>query len=104
MAAVISALSSHVLFAWTGSRDTATHAHLVLSMLIIGTPAEETLMIGDRLDTDILSGARAGCRTALVLTGVSTRADAETGEITPDLVVETLTPLTDFWSRSDGAA
>ncbi len=74
------------------------------SMLIIGTPAEETLMIGDRLDTDILSGARAGCRTALVLTGVSTRADAETGEITPDLVVETLTPLTDFWSRSDGAA
>ena len=37
VAAVISALSSHVLFAWTGSRDTATHAHLVLSMLIIGT-------------------------------------------------------------------
>lgn len=70
------------------------------SMLIIGTDAAHTLMIGDRLDTDILSGAQAGCRTALVLTGVSTRADAETGDITPDLVVETLTPLTDFWTRA----
>lgn len=35
--AVISSLSSQVLFAWTGSRDTASSAHLVLSLLIVGT-------------------------------------------------------------------
>jgi O-antigen/teichoic acid export membrane protein len=35
--AVIAALSHTVLFAWTGSRDTADSSHLVLSLLIVGT-------------------------------------------------------------------
>jgi NagD protein len=39
--------------------------------------SEHTAMIGDRLDTDIVSGLEAGLETILVLTGVSTRADAE---------------------------
>lgn len=40
---------------------------------VLGTTAAETLMIGDRLDTDI-SGARlAGLQTALVLTGIESR-------------------------------
>jgi 4-nitrophenyl phosphatase len=59
-------------------------------MAIMGTPPEQTLMIGDRLDTDILAGQRAATRTLLVLTGVSTRQEvAETG-IVPDVIVETL--------------
>ncbi|MEE3048405.1 MAG: HAD hydrolase-like protein, partial [Pseudomonadota bacterium] len=36
----------------------------------------EAVMIGDNLDTDIRAGQRAGLRTALILTGVSTAADA----------------------------
>jgi 4-nitrophenyl phosphatase len=43
----------------------------------LGTSAERTLMIGDRLNTDIEGAARLGLKTALVLTGVSTRAEAE---------------------------
>lgn len=35
--------------------------------------SEETLMIGDRMDTDIVAGLEAGLRTVLVLTGVTTR-------------------------------
>jgi NagD protein len=40
----------------------------------IDAHSEHTVMIGDRMDTDIVSGLEAGLRTVLVLTG-STRAD-----------------------------
>ncbi len=43
----------------------------------LGTEANETLVIGDRLETDILGGQNAGCQTALVLSGVSSRDEGE---------------------------
>lgn len=39
-----------------------------------GLPASDVLMVGDRYETDILAGERAGCPTHLVLTGVATAA------------------------------
>ena len=36
-----------------------------------GCTPEETVVVGDRMDTDIEAGQRAGCRTWLVLTGVT---------------------------------
>jgi 4-nitrophenyl phosphatase len=59
------------------------------------TAPHESVMIGDRLDTDILAGHRAGMLTVLVLTGVSSRADIPTAEVLPDLVVTDLTALVD---------
>jgi 4-nitrophenyl phosphatase len=56
------------------------------------TPAE-TAIIGDRLDTDIVGGYRAGLRTILVLTGVSTRAEAEAIDVKPDHIFEDLPAL-----------
>lgn len=50
----------------------------------------EVVVLGDRLDTDILAGQRLGLKTVLLLTGVSTREEAETGEIRPDFVFEDL--------------
>lgn len=73
-----------------------------VAMARLGLPREECLMIGDRLETDI-GGARAvGLRTALVLTGVATRADAESApeEQQPDLVVGTIPDLAHLWSTS----
>ena len=43
----------------------------------IGAHSSETVMIGDRMDTDILAGLEAGMTTCLVLSGVSDRKTAE---------------------------
>lgn len=58
-----------------------------------GVAADETVMIGDRLDTDILGAQRAGMLTVLVLTGVSTREELATSAVLPDLVVSDLPAL-----------
>jgi arabinose operon protein AraL len=52
----------------------------------LGLPPEHCLMVGDRLETDIAMGQRAGMWTALVLTGVSTTADVDRLGIRPDFL------------------
>lgn len=53
----------------------------------LGSAPARTAMIGDRLGTDIAGGKAAGLRTVLVLSGVSSEQEVETGEVRPDLVV-----------------
>lgn len=55
----------------------------------------DTIMIGDRLDTDILVGNLAKTVTVFVLTGISTRDDLNTAhaDMQPDYVVEDLTEI-----------
>ena len=60
---------------------------------MLGLRAEETAMIGDRLDTDILGGINAKMRTIMVETGVSTREEAEQGPIKPDIIYADLVAL-----------
>jgi 4-nitrophenyl phosphatase len=55
--------------------------------------AEDTLVVGDRLETDIAGGQKIGCPTALVLSGVSSRQAAEKWQPSPDWVTEDLTAL-----------
>jgi 4-nitrophenyl phosphatase len=43
------------------------------ALKVLGTPKEETLMVGDYYDTDILAGMNAGLDTLLVHTGVTTK-------------------------------
>ncbi|MBN2003860.1 MAG: HAD-IIA family hydrolase [Anaerolineae bacterium] len=61
--------------------------------------AEEALVIGDRLDTDILGGLRLGMPTALVLSGVTQSADLKTTPIRPDMVFDDLSVLTATWRK-----
>jgi 4-nitrophenyl phosphatase len=67
---------------------------------LIGTTPEETAMLGDRLDTDILGGQRAGTGTILVLTGISTREEAAAWQPQPDLIVTDLTELIRQWESA----
>lgn len=68
-------------------------------LAIMGVAPDAAVMLGDRLDTDILAGQRAGIRTVLVLTGVSTVDEARALGIMPDLVIATLEPLTVRYTR-----
>jgi NagD protein len=63
------------------------------AMAVVGTSSHESIMIGDRLETDILMGQRAGMATALPLTGATSRADLVASEIQPDYVLERLDDL-----------
>jgi 4-nitrophenyl phosphatase len=60
----------------------------------IGLQAEQILMLGDRLETDILGAQRAGIATALLLTGVTSRQEAGLSEIKSDFIFEHLQALT----------
>jgi NagD protein len=48
----------------------------------IGAHSESTVMIGDRMDTDIVTGLEAGLETILVLTGITADHEAPTGSAT----------------------
>jgi NagD protein len=55
--------------------------------------SETTAMIGDRMDTDIVSGLEAGLETILVLTGVSTRESAERFPFRPSRILDSVAEL-----------
>jgi NagD protein len=59
----------------------------------VGAHSESAAMIGDRMDTDVLSGLEAGMRTILVLTGVATRADVERHPFRPTRVIDSIADL-----------
>jgi NagD protein len=59
----------------------------------IGAHSENTGMIGDRMDTDIVAGIEAGLHTILVLTGISDQAEIERYPFRPDEVLNSVADL-----------
>lgn len=59
----------------------------------LNSTPNETLVIGDRLSTDIQGGQQSGCLTALVLTGVSTVEDYKKWFPKPSLLLESIMDL-----------
>ena len=64
-------------------------------MALAGSSPDETVIIGDRLDTDVCVGKKAGSHTVLVLTGVTSEEEARNApdEMKPDRIIHTLSEL-----------
>ena len=65
--------------------------HIALKAL--NAEVEETLMVGDRLETDILGANQIGMHTAAVLTGVTSREEIQHKNIKPDFIYQDITAL-----------
>jgi HAD superfamily hydrolase (TIGR01450 family) len=69
-----------------------------LAMQEMGARAETTAMLGDRVDTDLVGGRRAGCKTIGVLSGSTGRAEMEA--FGPDFLYESIAELLDAWQAA----
>lgn len=78
---------------------TGTHAYFCgkpnplmmrTGLKLIGCHSAEAVMVGDRMDTDIISGLESGMSTALVLSGVSTPETLKTYAYRPSVVLESV--------------
>jgi NagD protein len=54
----------------------------------IGCRLEDTLIVGDRMDTDIIAGIESGIETALVLSGITKREDLAKYPYQPNYVLD----------------
>ncbi|MGY0502050.1 HAD-IIA family hydrolase [Nocardia sp. FBN12] len=59
----------------------------------IGAHSQSTVMIGDRMDTDVIAGLEAGMRTVLVTSGISSKASVEAYPFRPTAVVGSVADL-----------
>jgi HAD superfamily hydrolase (TIGR01457 family) len=70
------------------------------ALQLLGASPDTALVVGDRLDTDILGAKRAGVRSALVLTGVSTEEELAGSDIQPNAVYADLPALLAAWQQA----
>jgi arabinose operon protein AraL len=66
---------------------------LEVALAALGVPARECVMVGDRIETDIVMGKRLGLATVLVLSGITAAGDPRIAEIAPDLVLPSIREL-----------
>lgn len=68
----------------------------------IGLSTDETIMIGDTMETDILGGVQLGYHTILVLSGGTKESDLPRYAYRPEIIVESLAEYVDLLQRNAG--
>jgi len=68
------------------------------AMRRMGARPETAAVVGDRLDTDIIGGLRAGITTVLVLSGLTSEAALAASPVKPDLVCADVRELVQVWA------
>jgi len=66
---------------------------LEVALATLGVTAGEAVMVGDRIETDMVMGKRCGLATVLVLSGVTAADDPRIAEVAPDLVLPSVREL-----------
>jgi len=66
---------------------------LEVALAALGVGAADAVMVGDRIETDIVMGKRLGLATVLVLSGITAVGDPRIAEIGPDLVLRSVREL-----------
>jgi NagD protein len=61
----------------------------------IDAHSDATVMIGDRMDTDVIAGIEAGLQTILVLSGITSREEAQRFPFLPSRIVDSVADLVD---------
>ena len=64
-----------------------------LAMQKAGATPEQTVVIGDRMYTDIACGVNAGVSTVFVLSGEGTMEDVETGDTKPEFIYDNIAKI-----------
>lgn len=67
----------------------------------LGLTTDETTMIGDTMETDILGGVQLGFHTVLVLSGGTNEEDLDSFAYHPDIVVDSLANLVEVLEKHD---
>ena len=70
-----------------------------MSLKSMNAVPEQTLVLGDRLETDILGAVRLNLKSALVLSGVTTREQLAASDYQPDGVFDDIAALTNAWAN-----
>ena len=90
MIAAVEAVTGHRVEAIVGKPSPII---LEVALQALGVPAADSVIVGDRIETDIAMGKRAGLRTILVLSGVTRADDPRIADLAPDHVVPSIAAL-----------
>src|SRR5439155_878945 len=90
MTAAVEAVTGHAVEVIVGKPSPII---LEVALERLGVAAGECVIVGDRLETDMMMGKRHGLATVLVLSGVTREGDAGIAETAPDLVVASIRDL-----------